>query len=280
VFKEGPCGPFFYLPCFFIGALLDLTDEYLHRFSGVGRLYGFEALKKLSQSHVAVVGLGGIGSWVVEALARSGIGELTLIDHDDICVSNFNRQVHATDHSLGKFKVQAMADRVRSINSTCRLHVVQEQFSAATADALILSKFDHVIDAIDGIHAKCLLIEECKKKEIPILVMGSVGGKRNPLLVKVDDLSRSIEDQLLMYVKKKLRQEFDYPRNKKAFGVTCVFSSERPVYFTEECISLQKPKDLLKPLDCQTGMGTATFLSGAFGFVAASQVVDRLLLPV
>jgi tRNA threonylcarbamoyladenosine dehydratase len=256
---------------------MNLPDDYIHRFGGVGRLYGFKALEVLFESHVAVVGLGGIGSWVVEALARTGIGEITLIDHDDICVSNFNRQVHATDQSLGKFKVQAMADRIHSINRHCRVHIRQEIFSAETADELLAVKYDYVVDAIDGIHAKCLLIEACKKREIPVLVMGSVGGKRDPLLMRMDDLSRSVEDQLLMYVKKKLRQEFGYPRNKKAFGVSCIFSAERPVYYNEECISLRKPKDLSKPLDCQTGMGTASFLSGSFGFMAAARVVSQLI---
>lgn len=257
--------------------MMNLSEDYLNRFSGVGRLYGFDALKKLSESHVAVVGLGGVGSWVVEALARSGIGELTLIDHDDICLSNVNRQVHAHQDSLGKFKVEAMAQRVASINKDCRVHLYQELFSEDTLDLLLQKKYDYVVDAIDGIATKCLLINECKKRNLPLIVLGSVGGKRDPLQVRVDDLSRSIEDQLLMYVKKKLRDQYGFPREKKPFEVTCVFSEERVVYFNQECISINKPKELLKPLDCQSGMGTVSFLSGTFGFVAASQVVLNIL---
>ena len=246
------------------------TTPYLARFNGLARLYSPEGLEKISRCHICVIGLGGIGSWAVEALARSGIGKLTLIDLDDICVGNTNRQLHALESEFGNPKVEVMARRVKSINPECIVHPLHSFFLKSNASEILQTKFDFVLDAIDSPARKCLLIAECRERRIPIITTGASAGRRNPTQIQVADLSVSSHDRLLQEVRKKLRVRHGFPR-KEAFGVECVFSKEEITY--PKCQSSDKP-DLR--LDCDTGLGTACFVTGTFGLVAASRIIRQL----
>jgi tRNA threonylcarbamoyladenosine dehydratase len=251
-----------------------MTEYYSHRFAGIGRIYGPEGLEKILNAHVLVIGLGGVGSWVVEALARSGVGAITLVDFDDICVSNFNRQIHAVDTTVGKFKVDAMRDRIHAINKECRVTVINDRFSEETAESILNNTYSYVIDAFDNGFGKSFLISLCKKKKLPIIVLGSVGGKIDPGKIELDDLSRSREDTLLSFVRKKLRGEYGFPSGKdKKFGVPCVFSTEKYVFLENGCLVSTRPDQQLKGLDCGGGMGAITHLSASFAFRAVSHVL-------
>jgi len=247
------------------------------RFGGVGRLLGAQGLEQLRQAHVCVVGLGGVGSWAVEALARSGIGKLTLIDLDDVCISNVNRQLHALNGELGKPKVEVMARRVQAINPDCIIDPKQCFFLASNAREILQTRFDAVLDAIDSPSGKALLIAHCRQREIPVVTTGGAGGRRDPSKIVVTDLAFSSHDRLLQEVRRKLRQDHGFPRGDCAFGVECVLSRESAVFPTAEgCVSLERPESLDLRLDCSSGFGTASFVTGTFGLIAASRVVLQI----
>jgi tRNA A37 threonylcarbamoyladenosine dehydratase len=252
-----------------------VEDKSAHetRFGGIARLYSPEGLERLRRSHVCVVGIGGVGSWAVEALARSGIGELTLIDLDDVCIGNTNRQLHALAGEYGKPKVEVMASRALAINPECRIHPLHCFFLKSNADELLDTQFDFVIDAIDSPARKCGLIAGCRERGIPIITTGASAGRRDPTRIQVADLSVSSHDRLLQEVRKKLRVRHGFRRNEQPFGVECVFSREEMVY--PGCESDAEGKADLR-LDCETGFGTACFVTGAFGFVAASRVISKI----
>jgi tRNA A37 threonylcarbamoyladenosine dehydratase len=249
------------------------ATPYFARFNGLARLYSPEGLERIAHSHVCVIGLGGVGSWAVEALARSGIGELTLIDLDDICVGNTNRQLHALDGEFGKPKVEVMTRRVKAINPDCKVHPLHSFFLKSNASEILQRKFDFVLDAIDSPARKCLLIAECRERRIPVITTGASAGRRDPTQIQVADLSVSSHDRLLQEVRKKLRVRHGFPRKEESFGVECVFSKEELVY--PKCDPTDEP-DLR--LDCETGFGTACFVTGAFAFIAASRIIHKLAL--
>lgn len=254
--------------------------RYQKRFGGLGRLYGQEALARLRSAHVAVVGLGGVGSWAVEALARSGIGQLTLIDLDDVCVSNVNRQLHALDGELGKPKVEVMARRVHAINPDCQVHARQFFFLKSNAEEILATPFDAVLDAIDSPSLKCLLIAMCHQRGIPVVTVGGAGGRRDPTAIKVTDLAFSSRDRLLHEVRRKLRRNYGFPRGERPFGIECVLSTEPPVYPTKSgAVCRERPAEPDLRLDCNSGFGTASFVTGAFGLVAAGRIVERIAHP-
>ena len=248
-----------------------MTENYLHRFSGVARLYGEQGLQTLSQSHVAVIGVGGVGSWVVEALARSGVGQITLMDFDDVCVSNFNRQILATDSVVGKFKIDVLGERILSINKDCKLSLINDRFSSDTAETFLRLSYDYIVDAFDNGTGKALLANHYQQNKKKLIVLGSVGGKKDPSKIKIDDLSRSSEDSLLAFMRKKLRADYGFPRTKdKKFSIPCVYSTEKYVFPEEHTSNITK-------LDCGGGMGAITHLAGAFGFFATSRVINDLV---
>lgn len=256
----------------------EINEMYKDRFFGVARLYGRRGLLQLQKAHVLIVGVGGVGSWVVESLARSGVGQITLVDHDDICVSNFNRQIHAIDGNVGRLKVQVLRERILKINPDCKVHEFAEMFDESSLPKIFQSNYRFVVDAIDSIQSKCLLLSYCYQKKIPVIAMGGAGGRRDPTHIRIADLSESREDALLKYVRRNLRQHFQFPKNgKKKFKIPCVYSDEKPVYFQADgCVTADKPNDFLKPLDCETGFGTAVHITATFGFFAASYVVQQL----
>ena len=247
------------------------------RFGGIGRLFGRAELERLRQAHACVVGLGGVGSWAVEALARSGVGRLTLIDLDDVCISNVNRQLHALDGDLGKPKVEVMARRVQAINPECRVHPLHSFFLKSNAAELLETRFDAVLDAIDSPSLKAFLIAGCRERSLPVVTTGGAGGRRDPAAIEVADLAFSSYDRLLQQVRRLLRRRHGFPRGDRAFGVECVVSREQVVYPTREgsvCASRAEAPDLR--LDCNSGYGTASFVTGTFGFIAASRVIRIL----
>lgn len=248
-----------------------------YRFGGIGRLYGASALERFRRAHVCVVGIGGVGSWVVEALARSGIGKLSLVDLDDICESNINRQIHALDGTVGTSKIETMAERCRAINPECEARTLHTFLTAKNVDEILSNEFDFVVDAIDSTSHKVALIAACQKRETPILTVGGAGGRIDPTLVQICDLARSINDQLLKRVRKQLRQQHGFPRQKRRkFHIDCVFSPEEPMY-PETCdVEENDSEPLSVRLDCSSGYGAVTHLTGTFGFFAASHVLLKL----
>jgi tRNA A37 threonylcarbamoyladenosine dehydratase len=231
--------------------------------------------------HVCVVGLGGVGSWAVEALARSGIGALTLIDHDTICPTNINRQIHALDASLGQKKIAAMADRVAQINPACACTLVDDYITDRNLfDHLpVNTGLDYVIDAIDSIKFKAALIYYCKRNKIPVITTGAAGGLTDPGKVMVKDLSRTFNDPLAARVRLKLRNDYGYTRNpERYFGIECVFSSQQQVYPRPDgSVGHRKPGVHGVHLDCTLGYGSASFVTATMGFTAVSRVIDRHL---
>lgn len=250
------------------------------RFGGIERLYAAEAIQRLRSAHIAVVGLGGVGSWTAEALARSGVGSITLIDPDDVCVSNTNRQLHALDGEIGKPKVEVMAERMRRINPACAVITRQTFLTRDNAASLLSGGFHGVVDAIDGVTAKTWLIAACRDAAIPVITCGAAGGKRDPSLVRTLDLAEVHDDRLMMYVRKKLRKRCAFPRVGKPMGVPCVFSPE-PVFVPEGCAVVEPAEeddDLATPtrINCEGGLGAATYVTGVFGFVAAAWIVNTI----
>lgn len=259
---------------------MTLPDDYLARFGALGRLHGTAALPRLQAARVMIVGVGGVGSWVVEALARSGIGALTLVDLDDVCVTNTNRQAHALAGTVGRPKVAVLAERVLAINPGCRVAVHQEFFTPASAERLLTPRVDWVVDAIDGMTNKAALLAACVRLGQPVLTVGGAGGRLDPTRIRIGDLGESQGDDLLRLVRKKLRRDHGFARGEgNTYGIPCVYSNERPVYPWADgtCASEPEPGTSLK-LDCASGFGTAGYVTGAFGFAAAGEVVRRIAL--
>jgi len=255
-------------------------SDFETRFGGIARLYGQGGLEKLRAAHVCVVGIGGVGTWAAEALARSGIGALTLVDLDEVCASNINRQLHALTATVGRAKVEVMAERIRAINPECRVTAEQQFFTAQTAAGLLAPQFDFVLDAIDSVTNKVLLLAGCRERNLPVVACGGAGGRRDGTLVRTADLARVSHDRLLAEVRKKLRKEFQFPADGSDMDVACVFSAEPPVFAQPDgsvCANRTAAPAGTR-LNCNGGLGSAAFVTGAFGFAAAGIVAGRIAL--
>ena len=253
-------------------------SDFETRFGGIARLYGQSGLERLRAAHVCVVGIGGVGTWSAEALARSGIGALTLVDLDEVCASNINRQLHALTETVGRAKVEVMAERIRAINPDCRVIADQKFFNEQSAAELLTPKFDFVLDAIDSVTNKVLLLANCRQKNLPVVACGGAGGRRDGTLVRTADLAKVSHDRLLAEVRKKLRKEFQFPADGSTMGVECVFSAEAPVFAQTDgsvCENRAPTEDGTR-LNCNGGLGSATFVTGAFGFAAAGIIVRKI----
>ncbi len=259
------------------------NDDYNMRFGGVARLYGTAGLTRLLKSHVMVVGLGGVGSWVAESLARSGVGAITLVDLDDICITNTNRQLPAMDKNFGKLKVEIMKERILAINPQCDVRALAEFFTEQTADALLDSRCDYVIDAIDSLANKALLVTKCKERNVPVLVTGGAAGKTNPLMITKRDMAEVENDSLIFRLRKKLRNDGIFPpghkssRKKSLFHILCIYSPEDPVYPTPEggVCSIPDSESGIS-LDCESGMGSISHVTAIFGLVASGHVINAI----
>jgi tRNA A37 threonylcarbamoyladenosine dehydratase len=254
-------------------------DDYNERFGGIRRLYGATEAEVIHHSHFCVVGIGGVGSWAVEALARSGVGAITLIDHDDIAPSNSNRQLHTLSSTLNRSKVEVMAERVLEINPSCEVHAIDDLLVESNIEKYIHSNFDCVIDAIDSIRHKAALIYYCKRNKIPIITTGGAGGITDPTRIEITDLSRTHNDPLAAKVRARLRATYGYSRNPKSrFGIDCVFSTQQHRYPKEDgTVCQQKPGVKGVTLDCNFGYGSATFVTASFAFAAVARAIEKLL---
>ena len=259
---------------------MEYTD-FDSRFGGIARLFGRDGLAKIRSSKILVIGIGGVGSWVAESLARTGVGHMTLVDLDDVCVTNINRQVHATSNTVGQFKVDVMKKRIAEIQPQCEVETKQCFFSPKNLETIFDRPYDYVIDACDDFTNKCYLIDHCRKNGIPLIVMGGAGGKVDPLQIRVTDMSTSSNDRLLARLRKKLRQDFNFPREEDGnFGVLAVWSHERAVYPTANGCLTYKPPGMAKNMDCEEGFGSASFVTGAFAFAATSAILRDLTKEV
>lgn len=257
-------------------------NDLMQRFSGVERLYGRGALAHFNQAHIAVVGIGGVGSWAVEALARSAIGKLTLIDADDICVSNSNRQLPALDGQFGRNKVDAMAERCRAINPAIEVNPVASFLTPSNMAELLGDGYDLVLDACDSFRVKVELIAWCRRRKQPIITVGAAGGRSDVTQIRVRDLSRTEHDAMLSLIRKKLRGEFNFPKNHdRYFGVPAVYSLENVRYpQADGSVCGIRPKlaaDEAFKLDCGAGLGAATHVTGTFAFAAVGKALEMLL---
>lgn len=255
------------------------TEDYDTRFSGIQRLYGDHAYQLLGSFHICVVGIGGVGSWAVEALARSGIGEITMIDYDEVALSNTNRQLHTLTSTVTDKKAAVMAQRIEEINPDCKVHIIDDFINMDNLSDYLDRGYDYVIDAIDSIKFKAAIIYYCKRNKIPVVTTGGAGGLTDPTMIKVSDLAKTYNDPLAAKVRSKLRESYNYTRNtKKNFGVECVFSSQQPVYPKEDgTVSHEKPGIHGVSLDCRFGYGAITHMTATFGFIAVSRAIQKLI---
>lgn len=259
-----------------------MNSDYLDRFAGIGRLYGVEALEAFHAAHVVIVGIGGVGSWVAESLARSGVGELTLIDLDEVCVSNTNRQLHALGSTLGQSKVQVTADRLRDINPDLIVHEVEAFAAQDNLQELIVAPVSYLVDAIDTAGVKAAMIAYCRRNKIPVITTGGAGGLIDPQQIRIADLSRTAHDPLAAKVRSILKRHFGFSRSGRKFGVECVYSEEQARYpQADGSVCAAKPfassggvSDVR--LDCSGGLGASTAVTASFGFAAAARVLLKI----
>jgi tRNA A37 threonylcarbamoyladenosine dehydratase len=254
--------------------LIDIEESGLtgsdRRFSGLSRLYGVNGASRIGNAHVAVVGLGGVGSWAAEALARSGVKRLTLIDLDHVSESNINRQIHAVDASLGQSKVLAMQERIGSFSPACDVTCIEGFVEPGNWPSLLPEGVDAVIDACDQVRAKTAMASWARERSTLFISVGAAGGKRHAHLVDIDDLSRATHDPLLAQVRQQLRRNHDAPREGKNLGIACVFSKEA-VRAPDASCSVESDGTL----NCH-GYGSVVTVTATFGQCAAGWVLDQI----
>lgn len=248
------------------------------RFGGIGRLYGLPALARFRAAHICVVGVGGVGSWIVEALARSAVGQLTLIDLDNVAESNINRQIQALTGTIGQAKIGALAERIAQINPDCRVNLIEDFIDPDNLDRMIGGKgYDYVIDAIDSVKSKAALIAYCRDRALPVITIGSAGGKTDAARIEVRDMTKTEQEPLLKLVRKRLRTDYGFPRSiKTKFNVDAVFSME-PVSMPEgqaDC-ELDVGTQGVTGLNC-AGFGSSMVVTATFGMIAVGHVLNRL----
>jgi tRNA A37 threonylcarbamoyladenosine dehydratase len=261
---------------FQMSELIELSNR---RFGGMDRLYGVTGAASIARAHVMVVGIGGVGSWVAESLARCGVRELTLVDMDHIAESNINRQIHALESTLGMAKVQAMKERIAQINPTCIVHTVDDfvtpdnwtdLFTQVHANAALRSPIVAVVDACDQVKAKVTMAEWAIRQKKYLVTIGAAGGKREAHKVEQGDLSTVTHDPLLAQLRYRLRKEKGAPKDGKKMGVRCVFS--------RESVAPPDPSCVLEgdgTLNCH-GYGSVVTVTASFGMVASSMIINFL----
>ena len=261
---------------------IELPD-FERRFSGVRRLYGESGLLNLKAAHVCVIGIGGVGSWAAEALARSAVGNLTLIDLDNIAESNVNRQLHALDGAFGMAKVAAMAMRIKAINPGCVVHEVEDFVNPENVADILSRGFDAVLDAVDDAKAKVAIIAYCKKNNIPLVTVGGAGGRLDPTKIKYADLSQVEGDRLLAKVRNQLRRDHGFPKSptshQKAaikFGVPAIYSDEQVMQPSSDSPLICDADQSITGLNC-AGYGSSVCVTAPFGMAAASVIINQLV---
>lgn len=253
------------------------------RFGGVSRLYGEAGLAKLQASHLCVIGIGGVGSWAAEALARHAVGSITLIDLDNIAESNVNRQLHAIDGAFGKAKVSAMRERILSINPYASVHEVEDFVTADNVGQMLGAGFDGVVDCIDDARAKMAIAAYCKAQAIALVTTGGAGGRLDPTKIKLADLSQVHGDRLLAKVRNGLRRDYGFPKAREVkgkatvkaslFGIVAVYSDEQ---VTQPDRSCDVDTQAISGLNC-AGYGSSVCVTAPFGFAAAAALLSQIL---
>jgi tRNA A37 threonylcarbamoyladenosine dehydratase len=255
-------------------------SDYQLRFGGIARLYGNTQSEALQKAHFCVIGIGGVGSWVAEALARNGIGQITLIDLDDLCITNINRQIHALTHTIGQSKVDVMRDRIIQINPECIVNTIEDFVTLENVREILSNSYDYVIDAIDSVNVKSAVIAHCKRNKIPLITIGGAGGQIDPSKIAIADLSQTYQDPLLAKVRNQLRREYNFSRNvKRKFSIDAVFSSEQLRYPDSDgnvCHAKQSNDGSMR-LDCSGGFGAATHVTACFAFFAVGKSMEKYL---
>lgn len=254
------------------------SDQYNQRFGGTRRLYGNSETEILRAAHVCVIGIGGVGSWAAEALARTGVGELTLIDMDDVCVTNINRQIHAMSGTVGQSKIEVMAERIRLINPECQINLIDDFITPENIAEYIDSRYDYVLDAIDSVKPKAALLAYCKRNKIKVITTGGAGGQTDPTQIQIADLTKTIQDPLAAKIRNMLRRFHNFSKTRK-FGIECVYSTEQLKYPQADgsVCNVKASAEGPKRMDCASGFGAATMVTATFGFVAASRIVQKLI---
>ena len=257
-------------------ATLDEEVDFARRFGGIARLYGERALERFRAAHVCVIGVGGVGSWVVEALARSAVGHLTLIDLDNVAESNINRQIQALSSTVGMAKIEALKQRIAQINPFCQVTLVEDFIDVENIPAMIADKnFDYVVDAIDSVKPKAALIAWCSANKMPLVVVGGAGGQIDPTKVEIRDLARTEQEPLLKKVRKILRAQYGFSRGEKQkYHIDAVFSME-PLRYPEAGDACAVDPNSITGLNC-AGFGSSMVVTATFGMVTAGQVLRRL----
>lgn len=261
----------------------EVSEKYIlhRRFDRMGRLIGDEKMEKLFNTHVMIIGLGGVGSWAAESIVRSGVGRVTIIDHDEICITNANRQLHAIQGVVGHKKSVVMAERLRKINPQAKIENLSLFYNKETAEQIFALKPDYILDAIDNLTAKTHLLNECRQRKIKVITSGGASAKMDPTRIKIIDLAKTYIDPLTHSVRKILRQEYQFPKSK-FFDIPCVFSDEEVLPTVElhydqgqgfKCVCPQGEFDPHSCLHRSVIYGTASFVTGAFGLAMASWVI-------
>jgi len=253
--------------------------EFPRRFGGIARLYGAAGMTRIAAGRVCVVGVGGVGSWAAEALARSGVGAITLIDMDHVAESNINRQVVADSTTLGMAKIEVMARRIAAINPDCAVHLVDDFVTVANAAELLPGRYDFVIDCADDFRVKAEIVARCRRARSPVITVGGAGGRLDATRVRLADLSRTEHDPLLAKVRKLLRARYGFTRSAgRRFDVPCVYSAEQVVFALAggEVCRDKRRADAVTGLSCAGGLGSATHITASFAFVAVGHVLKKL----
>ena len=249
--------------------------DFQRRFGGIARLYGERALERFRAAHVCVIGVGGVGSWVVEALARSAVGHLTLIDLDNVAESNINRQIQALSATIGMPKIEALRERIAQINPFCKVTLVEDFIEPGNIEQMIAGKgFDYVVDAIDSVKAKAALIAYCRDQQLPLVTIGGAGGQLDPTKIEVRDLARTEQEPLLKKVRKLLRAQYGFSRGEKQkYHIDAVFSME-PLRYPEEGDACEIGSSVTG-LNC-AGFGSSMVVTASFGMIAAGHILRRM----
>ncbi|HET8816829.1 MAG TPA: tRNA cyclic N6-threonylcarbamoyladenosine(37) synthase TcdA [Pseudidiomarina sp.] len=249
------------------------------RFGGIERVYGAQALAAFQRQHIAIIGLGGVGSWAVEALARSGVGALTLIDMDDICLTNINRQLPALSSTIGQLKTDVLAARVRDINPECNVRVIDDFLTLDNLGTYLGEPVTAVLDAVDSVMVKAALMAWCKRRKLPLVTCGGAGGQIDPSQIRSSDLAKATQDPLLAKVRSLLRRDYNFSKNpQRNFGVTAVYSTEQLRYPTGDGNwSHAKPGAGSMRMDCNTGFGASMVVTTTFAMHATALLLKKLV---